>query len=52
MNSAKLSGMIETNLGNSLNIHEHSKLLPKIADSVYVEPAAVVIGDVEIGHGQ
>ncbi|MFT5138416.1 MAG: carbonic anhydrase/acetyltransferase-like protein (isoleucine patch superfamily) [Lysobacterales bacterium] len=33
-----------------MNIRQYNNISPKIADSVFVDRSAVVIGDVEIGH--
>ena len=32
------------------NIRSYKGIVPKIADSAYIDPAAAVIGDVEIGE--
>ncbi len=34
-----------------MSIRSHAGLHPRIADSVYIDPDSVVIGDVEIGEG-
>ena len=34
-----------------MNIRSHNAMHPKIANDVYIDPTAVVIGDVEIGSG-
>ena len=34
-----------------MNIRSHAGLHPRIAESVYIDPASIVIGDVEIGEG-
>ena len=34
-----------------MSIRSHAGLHPKIADGVYIDPDAVIIGDVEVGEG-